>query len=143
MSKPTTLEEALEEIRWLRRELGLDQRRSLVGTICHTFKMPPSAARVVAILYERRGRPTTSRGLMEALWGETGEYPESQNGLSVHVWKARTRIGKDAIANIMGVGYQLTEEGISKVEAAIKMAEKPRDTIIIRHGVLVSQGRAA
>ena len=77
-------------------------------------KIGGRAFNVLLVLVERQGSVVTKRELMEAAW--PGLFVE-ENNLSVQISALRKLLGADAITNIAGLGYQLTESPLPSFEA--------------------------
>lgn len=117
MTMPRTYEDAIEEINFLRRELGLVREAERVSAFKNAWKLTPREAELVDVLYGRNGATASRQLLMDALYQGRDE-PEIKI-LDVFIAKLRLKIGKPLIGTTWGMGYFLTDAGIAACKQAI------------------------
>lgn len=113
------------EVAYLRSELGLrldaDHEHRLKAAFPKGQVARGLCARMVLALYQAEGRTVTALQLLDAAPPRNpASDDERQHQLvttvACHVRKA---LGPDAIENVWGVGYRLTETGIAKVRTIL------------------------
>lgn len=115
-------DELEEEVAYLRSELGLVRDSDVIARLRDHMRgvedaggHRPHGAQVVAALYAAKGRPLTRLQLLDACPSRTGSDERGTRLIDVWVYHARRSLGRDAIANVWGSGYRLTEIGMAKV----------------------------
>jgi DNA-binding response OmpR family regulator len=127
--KCASYEELQERVAWLESELGLQRdaavieklKQAMAGALAHPHRSRGQAAALVAALYAAKGRPVSALQIFEAVPAKDAVSDDDRrpNNISVWVVTARKALGRDAIENIHGKGYYLTEEGMAKVAAIL------------------------
>jgi DNA-binding winged helix-turn-helix (wHTH) protein len=113
------LAEARETIAYLERG-GSREATETWHKVRKQLRLQPKATSILRLLYERRGI-VSHADLEAAAWGE--ELP-SIDALKVEIWKARKGRGlpADAIENLHGVGYRMTDEARAYVRRLVEQA---------------------
>lgn len=108
-----------EEIRFLRRELGIRRQAGELGAVMVRFGMTEYQARIALDLYVAGGRPVTREHLSRHVRGLTAE-----NTISVHVLRVRRALGgSKMIETAYGLGYAMTAPALAKMTAALQPPE--------------------
>lgn len=130
-------EELEERVAWLESEIGIrndaevadliyaalsERTRHLRGTSVGR----PQAARMIAALYAVKGRAISRWMLLEAVPSPSHKEDRGDNLVSVWVTRARQGLGKDAIANVWGHGYRLTDTGMAAVAEILRATPAKR-----------------
>lgn len=114
-----------DRIAWLESELGGRLAADLVDRIRSALiaggrqSKRAGAAKLIAALYDARGRTMTRPQLSDALPSTLGHTERSDKIIDVWVCHARKSLGKDAIENVWGRGYRLTPIGMARVAAIL------------------------
>ena len=84
--------------------------------------MSPMETWFALTLYKAGGRPVAAGWLLDSRPYSRAFRSDcpSINMLRVYITKVRKQLGKEAIGTQWGVGYYMTEEGIAKIDAALK-----------------------
>lgn len=118
MTLPSTLEEAHQEIRELRRDLALEAEYTAVAKIHAAMRVSPQEALLLAILWRRKEKATHPNALIQAIWEGRDEPTNPRAFIKVLVCKTNRRTGR-VIENNWGHGYYLNERGISTISAIL------------------------
>lgn len=102
-----------------KRELMLRAEDGSIIAIRRAFRLTHAEARLVLILYGAKGRPVSSRFLVEEILSEQ-TFPQA---LKVHVTRARKKLEAEAIETHFGVGYAMSPMGLAKITGALQVAE--------------------
>jgi DNA-binding response OmpR family regulator len=115
-----------ERIAWLESELGLQQRADRVERIKTLFPLDedghaprPQCAEFLLVLYNAKGRPVTHLQIVERVPAPRAGEQRDMEVAKVWAHVTRRALGHDAIRNIRGFGYQLTEVGMARVAEAL------------------------
>ena len=107
-----------EELRILRRELGIRQADGEIGAVMIRLGVNPMQARMLLMMYRAKGKTVHSEVL------RTQVANDSCDGtIKVHIHQMRKVLGRDAIATAERVGYALTPMGWSLVHGALRPPE--------------------
>ena len=117
-------QELEEEVRFLKRELGLDVERDKVGRLQTSLAITPHQARILYALYVARGRIITFDILHEMIPAEDGAPRDSVEVFKVQICKMRRAVGSNAIQNVWGKGYRITHLGQMVVEDALEATRR-------------------
>lgn len=117
---------AEERILQLEAELGAQAASLLLARL---LELPafvqasgrPQVCKLVAALYGARGRVVSLQRLFAVIPSQAGPGDDERhsNFMSVLVHRARKALGADAIQNVHGVGYRLTDRGLDRVAAIL------------------------
>jgi len=107
-----------EEIRHLRRELGLRMADGEIGALMSRLGVSPTQARLLRVLYAAKGRTVGHGALIDEL-----PMDGDQESLKSLVCRMRKVIGEKAIETAHGHGYALTAGGLSLVLGALQPVE--------------------
>jgi len=113
-----------DEVRFLKRELGLDVEKNKVGRLQTMLAITPHQARILYVLYAARGRIVTADALDEMIPAEGGETRDSLEVFKVQICKMRRAVGSNAIQNVWGKGYRITHLGQMVVEEALEATRR-------------------
>ena len=122
------LQIAEERVRQLEDELGAQNAsvfltRLLESPAFLTIKGGrPQACQVIAALYGAKGKVVSHQRLFQVVPPRDlgADDDRGPNFMSVLVHRARKALGLDAIQNVHGVGYRLTDVGMARVAAIIE-----------------------
>ena len=78
MTMPRTLDEALEEIAWLKRELGQVRDGERVAKFRNRWGLSGSEAALLDVMYAKGGKPVTRQAFMSALYDTDADEPEEK-----------------------------------------------------------------
>ncbi len=109
MTMPATLEEAYEEIRELRRDLGIDAEYQVVAKIHAALPATPQQARMIAAMWRRGDRVTTNHTLISAMNCMADETDGAWQTMKVQISKINSGKRGKIIENVWGKGYLLTQ----------------------------------
>lgn len=122
-------EELEERVAWLEGELGIQRVADHVLALRQVLDVAlreqgaqrrgrNQSAELVMALYRANGRPLSRYQLLDAIPSPTGRERDAK---IVDVWVciARKGIGADAIENVWGRGYRLSQAGIARVAEAL------------------------
>jgi len=130
-------EELRERIAWLESELGLQSELDLESRLERVMDSiraihvgRPQIARFMLALYAAKGRPVTHFQLLEAMPGSEERQPHFT---AVIACRARKVFGADAIENIYGRGFRITQAGMARIaeileDSAANRARKALET---------------
>ena len=107
-----------EEIRHLRRELGLRMADGEAGAMMTRLGVTATHARILRVLYAAKGRVVAHGDLISEL-----PMDGDADALKTHVCRMRSIIGDTAIDTARGLGYALTAGGLSLVLGALQPVE--------------------
>lgn len=93
----------------------------------------PQESRLLRILHRHNGHPKTAGALCDILYADDPGDARGDKIIDVFLTKIRRKIGRDAIVNVWGHGWRLSDEGYARVSAIIAEADG---------GVISSQGEA-
>lgn len=115
-------QELEERVRWLEDELGYRHDAREASVVGETFGLTPMETWFALTLYKARGRPVERGWLLDSRPYSKAYRSECPtiNMLRVYIVKVRKGLGKDAIGTDWGSGYYMTEEGIARIDAALK-----------------------
>jgi DNA-binding winged helix-turn-helix (wHTH) protein len=130
MTMPATLEEAYEEIRNLRRDLGIETEHRTVAKIHAGMKVSPQQATMLATLWRRADKISSRSTLMTAMYGD-GDGPENDKIVAVQLCKINKSVGVVVVANVWGKGYALTPDGRKLID---KVLSEPMAVRLDRRG---------
>ena len=116
------IEQLKEENADLKRRVNLVANTEAEMTLQAAFHLPPLDARYLYLLYLRRGRPLTTDAALDALYPHEADRPEDKI-TNVLVCRLRDVIGFDNIVTLRGVGYYLTADMISRIDALLDVAK--------------------
>lgn len=124
------LRERLEaaELALAQAQRELQGRRDLLqyDYIRSAYNFTPTETRLVQALYES-DRVLSVCGVMDLLYGERGADQEPETKIvQVFVCKIRRKMGFDAIRNVWGRGYGLTEAGRDALDMRIERLKARR-----------------
>lgn len=109
-----------EQVAYLKSELGLQERadaiekiRRLMGSAA-TSNGRASVSRMILALYAAHGRPMNKYQIMDAVPSPTDKDRDAKI-VDVWVCLARKRLGRDAVLNVWGNGYQLSPEAMERI----------------------------
>ena len=117
-----------ERIAWLESELGLQRSANEMGMMREAFPVRPMGASctglafsVILALYHAKGTTLSVYQLMERIPPKSNhEDDRIPHGVAVWVYRARQILGdRDAIENVWGRGYRLSEEAMARVRAVL------------------------
>lgn len=116
-------EELEEEVAYLRSELGLNQDATDYQRL-RVFMRGKSvnarqAARLILALYQAKGRAMSRLQLLDALPSPSDKEDRNPNLIGVMVCHARAGLGREAVENVWGHGYRLSDEGVAKVRSIL------------------------
>lgn len=111
-----TCAELRERIAYLESELRIQADDTEFARVKSAFRLEPMSTRIVLALWKARG-DVVSRWRLEELI--RGDNDCSEGLLKVHVSRVRKRMGADAVENVWGRGYRLSDEAIGRVAGAI------------------------
>lgn len=113
------LAEAMRELRGQRDAMQYDYIRA-------AYNFTPTETRFVEAFYAR-DRVLSVWMLMDLLYGERGADHEPETKIvQVFICKIRRKMGFDAIRNVWGRGYELTESGRAALTARIEAIKARR-----------------
>lgn len=114
-------EELREEIRFLKRQIGVQQQQDQISTLATRFRLPPAEAQLLSALYNAKGRVLSVYQLDEAMPPVSASAEERDvKHVAIRVCRVRKRLGEASIKNIWGRGYCLTEIGRLQVAEALE-----------------------
>jgi DNA-binding response OmpR family regulator len=119
MTMPATLEEAYEEIRNLRRDLGIDAEYQVVAKIHAAMHLSPQQARMVAAMWRRGDRVTTNDALISAMNCMADETDGAWQTMKVQISKINSGKHGKIIRNVWGKGYFLTAEARDLIDRIV------------------------
>jgi DNA-binding response OmpR family regulator len=107
------------EVADLRRELRVEAEQHVIDALRRRYRLQPSRATIVALLYAAAPRAVAGWALLEAIPSRDRAHERSDAAVKVHVHFIRQALGREAIETAHGRGYRLSEAGKALVEAAI------------------------
>ena len=121
-----------ERIAWLESEIGIRNDAEVADRLYAALSERtkhlqgasigrPQAAKMIAALYAVNGRAISLWMLLEAV-PSPSHKERGENLVRVWVRRARQGLGKDAIANVWGHGYRLTDAGMAAVAEILRAA---------------------
>lgn len=108
-------EDLEEEVAYLRSEMGERLRVERVDEVARRLKLAPGVTALLLILYGAKGRPVSIYQACEALPSPSKNEDRNPHLVAVYVTKIRKTLGADAIENVWGNGYRLTQHGMDSV----------------------------
>ena len=123
MTMPATMEEALEEIRNLRRDLGVDAEYQVVAKIHAALPATPQQARMIAAMWRRGDRVTSNHTLISAMNCMAEESDGAWRTMKVQISKINSGKHGRMVENVWGEGYRLlpaAREVIAQIVAGPK-----------------------
>ena len=119
-------EDLIEEVVFLRSELGLQQLASRTSALTAAFGLTAMEAHLTAALYGAKGRPLSVLVLHEHILTFQGRRDGGDNldAVSVYVCRIRKKLGLLAVETIRVKGYALTPMGLEKVAPVIEGAAR-------------------
>lgn len=108
--------ELRERIAYLESELNIQADDTEFARVKSAFRLEPMGTRIVLALWKARG-DVVSRWRLEELI--RGDNDCSEGLLKVHVSRVRKRMGAEAVLTVWGRGYQLSDEAMGRVDAAV------------------------
>lgn len=106
-----------ERIAYLESELGVQASDTEFARVKAAFGLQPMSTRIVLALWKVRGDVIGRWRLEELIRGDGEDCSEGL--LKVHISRVRKRLGKDAVDNVWGRGYRLSDEALGRVDAAV------------------------
>ena len=107
-----------EEIRRLKRELGIRRKSGEIGAVMVAFGVTAVPARILLDLYAAKGRAVTHQAL-----GAHMDPDSLLKTLDTHIHRIRKAMGHEAIETLKEHGYRLTAPGMSRMLAALEPPE--------------------
>jgi DNA-binding MarR family transcriptional regulator len=114
-------EDLEEEVRFLKRELGITRSEEAEDRFCVVFGLTPKPAQMLGMLYRRRGAAVTKNAAYDAIYATDADGPGVQN-IDVSVAKIRKALPANSVATVWARGYQLTATGLAACDAAVALA---------------------
>lgn len=102
----------------LRRQLGLEADEALIDALAYIYGLSPQAAKILACLYQSRGRVVSKASLFDALY--THECDGDPKIVDVLLVRVRRAIGRDLVGHVWGRGIALTVEGVKALREALE-----------------------
>ncbi len=119
-----------DEVAWLRSELGLQLLDERAARLAAAFRLTVQQARALeALAAMKPGRFLTGRLLLERITDGVDDRraQDRDKHPQVLVWKLRKRLGRDALINLHGFGYRLSDAARERVLAVFDaMPPDPR-----------------
>lgn len=115
-------EELREEIRFLKRQVAVEAEAAQVQCLAIMFGLAPAEAKMLAALYNARGRVLSPVQLDEIAPAERVRADERHmKHVDVRICRLRKKLcSPEAIKNVWGAGYHLTELGRLIVSEALE-----------------------
>lgn len=129
MSTPRTYEEALEEIAWLKRELGQMRDAERMNHLRNKWGLTGKEQLILDALITRNGATVSVQGIMDAMYNCAADEPECKI-VNVYICKMRNKMGADMIGTTWGVGYFLTPKGLAACKEAVENPAPPRPSSV-------------
>jgi len=117
------IEELKEELEFERRESRLRAHTDAEAALQVRYKLPPLNARLLYLMYLRRGRPLAVESAMEAMYPREIDRPEDKV-ISVLICRMRRVMGPEAIQTLHGTGYRLHPAIVREIDTLLRV-EKP------------------
>lgn len=108
-----------DEIRELRKVLGLSGRESDKQALRRAYKLTAAEAALVQALYDAGGQ-TVPRYTLAEITVSDAALMEGSDALKIHVSNARQKVGADVIGCDRSVGYFITDAGRALVYAVLQ-----------------------
>jgi hypothetical protein len=119
-----------DEVAWLRSELGLQLLDERAARLAAAFRLSVQEARALeALAAMKPGRHLSGRLLLERITDGLDDRRAEDPGKQpqVLVWRLRRRLGRDAVINLHGFGYRLSDAARARVQAVFDaMPASPR-----------------
>jgi len=103
------------------RRLFVESRQVLEGD-CEVGRLRPQELKLLLYLLEHQGEVATSTALQRLLWA--GHESGNEHSLESVISELRKVVGKEAIKNIYGTGYQL-QLSAKRIDPAFIVAGRP------------------
>lgn len=107
-----------EELRILRRELGVRKRDGEIGALMIRFGLTATQAKILHALYRGNGRCVAREVLADEM-----PLDGDQSALTKHVSDIRGALGEGSISTQKGLGYSLPVPTFSRVMAVLEPPE--------------------
>jgi DNA-binding response OmpR family regulator len=116
-----TYDDLLEEIAWLREQLGVEIEAERVSRVARAWGLTLSQARLLLVLHARHGRLVTYAFASDNIPGLNGrDGSEPGNVISVWVCRIRAKLGRDAILNHWGLGFSAPPATLARIDALLQ-----------------------
>jgi len=107
-----------EEVRQLRRELGMIRNRNMAYRLRLKYGMTAQCADLLEALYGANGRVLSSEFLADTIPSDSREL--DVDVVKVQICRVRKAIGRQAVENVRGLGYRITDLGKLMVQEALE-----------------------
>lgn len=113
-------EELREEIRFLKREIAVEDSEELIDRLRLYHHLQPAEARILAALYCAKGRVLSVYQLDELCPLISATEDRDIKHVNIRICRLRKKLGAEAIQNVWGRGYCITDLGRLQVEEALE-----------------------
>ena len=104
------VEDLEARVSWLESELRISREINVMAVLRHRWGLSPNEARVLDILYHRRGRYTARGLIIDMGWPDFDDQPTDKN-IDVHVCRIRKKLkNPHAILTEPFVGYRIGDQ---------------------------------
>lgn len=113
-------EELREEIRFLKRQLGVEQRERQLDRLKRHFRIPVGDTLILAALANANGRILSQDHLDNLVPHLSAGDDRDPKHVAIRICRLRKILGSEAIEHHRGRGYFLTNLGRLQVEEALE-----------------------
>lgn len=104
-----------QQIRDLQLALGLRAENGALGAMMDALGVTPTETLILAVLRAARGRYVAASAVVDMT-----SVPDDLN-LRSHVFRLRSKLGREAVLSAYGRGYALSESGLGIVDSAMRV----------------------